>query len=586
MSIKYTPITLNKGEIDPKILFFIDHQHMFDRKSVLLDLFTITSKPLLNLPEEVLGKDVIKLEAEHYYDLADYVDNFMFFVSKPMKNKSKPLKLSIDTNTSKVLSKYDTFHYPVIGKDRELFIVGQIVTTPWNEEYRVQSIRKYRQLNQLPSNMVLENSLVDIIKDHPFDILYLEKSTTISNFVSPSKNYDIYGSFHLEVADINNDRLPATLILVKLGDGDTAPFHLFDKFPLSAGIIENYKDREQIITTCGLFLANRLVLVGAFGDRIPYINSKPGSSDFNVAKIDDIVANLILNGVCGRKEYDKYMQLGYFLGSMTSIGVPGLSRKALSTDPKVAKRRAELLELHKDELDDPIVYIKIEEELIAMDKAWLKGDSSERFYAVSTKKSYNEHRKKMYLTMGISLEFSSGSTGYVTTTGSLVEGWNLKDLPTIANEIRRGSYDRGKGTAKGGEQTELILRILNAVRITDKNCNSNKGITLELTEKNGKEYLGRYVVVSPGKYDMLTKENLSKYVGKTITLRSPMYCNTIGGLCYTCVGEYFSQLDTEAIGILGVMIGSKFTSISMKSVHFSGISSTTVKDINDYIIPM
>lgn len=586
MSIKYTSIPIDKKDLDPKILFFLDNQHKFDRKSVLFDLFTITSKPLLTLPDHVLGKDVIKIEAEHLYDLMDYVDSFMFFVAKTNPDKSKMTKLTIPKDTATVLSKYDKFYYPAIGGDRTLFKVGQIITTPWDTNYTVQEIRKYRNVNQVPNDVVFEGVLGDDIKDRPFNVLYLEKTTEVSPAVSPSKDYDIYGSFHLAASDVNNDRSPATLILVKLGDGDTAPFHIFDKFPLSAGVIENYKDKEQIITTCGLFLANRLVLVGAFGDKIPYINSKPGSSDFTTSKIDDIVANLILNGVCGRKEYDKYMQLGYFLGSMTAIGVPGLSRKALSTDPRVAKRRAELLELHKDELDDPIVYTKIEKELIDMDKAWLKGDSSERFYAVSAKKSYNEHRKKMYLTMGISLAFSGGATQYVTTPGSLADGWDIQHLPTIANEIRRGSYDRGKGTAKGGEQTELILRVLNAVRITDKNCNSNKGITLELTEKNGKEYLGRYVVVSPGKYDMLTKENLSKYVGKTVTLRSPMYCNTIGGLCYTCAGEYFSKLDTEAIGILGVMIGSKFTSISMKSMHFSGISSTTVKDINDYIIPM
>lgn len=586
MSVKYTSIPIDKKDLDPKILYFIESQHKFDRKTVLLDLFTVTSKPLLTLPDHVLGKDVIKIEAEHLYDLMDYVDNFMFFVPKANVDKSKTVKLDVPKVSVALLSKYDKFYYPAIGSDRELFNVGQIVNTPWGVDFTVREIRKYRNVNQLANDVVFEGGLGDAIKDRPFNVLHLEKTTPVSGSVSPSKNHDIYGSFHLEVEDINNDRLPATLILVKLGDGDTAPFHLFDKFPLSAGIIENYKDKEPIITTCGLFLANRLVLVGAFGDKISYINSKPGSSDFSVSKIDDTVANLILNGVCGRKEYDKYMQLGYFLGSMTAIGVPGLSRKALSTDPRVAKRRAELLELHKDELDDPIVYTKIEKELIDMDKAWLKGDSSERFYAVSAKKSYNEHRKKMYLTMGISLAFSGGATQYVTTPGSLADGWDIKHLPTIANEIRRGSYDRGKGTAKGGEQTELILRVLNAVRITDKNCNSNKGITLELTEKNGKEYLGRYVVIGPGKYDMLTKENLSKYVGKTVTIRSPMYCNTIGGLCYTCAGEYFSQLDTEAIGILGVMIGSKFTSISMKSMHFSGISSTTVKDINDYIIPM
>ena len=219
-----------------------------------------------------------------------------------------------------------------------------------------------------------------------------------------------------------------------------------------------------------------------------------------------------------------------------------------------------------------------------MDKDWLKGDSAQRYYGVNENKSYNEYRKKMFVTMGISPSFSKDATSYDFVERSLSDGLTKNEMASISNEIRRGSYDRGIGTAKGGEQTKFIIRVFNATRVTMDDCKSKRGISVTFTLKNYRDFIDRYMLDSNGKLTLLTEDVISSYIGKTVTLRSPMYCKTPNGLCYTCVGNNFRVLDQNNIGMLAVNIGSKFTSINMKSMHFSGIKSDTLVDISKYFV--
>ena len=71
------------------------------------------------------------------------------------------------------------------------------------------------------------------------------------------------------------------------------------------------------------------------------------------------------------------------------------------TDPAIKKRKAELIKQYEGQLNDPVIIAKIEDELIAMDKAYMKGDNSLRFYeAQFDSKTFDIWRKKLYITVG------------------------------------------------------------------------------------------------------------------------------------------------------------------------------------------
>ena len=411
----------------------------------------------------------------------------------------------------------------------------------------------------------------------PAEISYINKLNTVfvtkeeiadykfQDLLFPQESFMIYGIIPIP------DQTNSTLLIKLNNNAMYAPFAMDEKFYLDESMIANYTG-PQVVTDIGKFFANMLILANPFGDLIPYINGP-----FDLGDIDSKVASLILEGKATRDMYNTYMNNGYWYGFDGTIATQALSEKSLSTDPNLPKRRKELLEKYKDQLGDPAVALKIEKELIEMDKQYLKGDSSEPFYAVTAGKSFGEARKKMYGIFGLGVAFGQGKGKYDFTAHSLEDGWEPKDLAVIANDIRRGSYGRGIETAKGGEQTKLILRMFQEVKMEEGDCGTTKGLKVLLTNDNKKLFIGRYLVKGP----LLTEQNINSYIGQTIEIRSPMFCKG-KNYCSKCCGDFFSKLGTENIGMQALTVCATFTSIAMKTMHASSLKTVKLKNIERF----
>jgi len=98
-----------------------------------------------------------------------------------------------------------------------------------------------------------------------------------------------------------------------------------------------------------------------------------------------------------------------------------------------------------------------------------------------------------------------------------------------------------------------------------------------------KDRLYEYVV-DKGKSILLTDDNISKYIGKYMVVRSPLTCKTDGvGYCYKCFGEKYKKLNITLLASEIINLGSDIMYISMKSMH--GKASGLLKlDIDDFII--
>lgn len=380
-----------------------------------------------------------------------------------------------------------------------------------------------------------------------------------------SKDLAIYGYIEID------NRHYLTVLSI---DASEPPFTWGDKFTLKAGDIDNYTGADTV-TDFGKYVVNQVILAKPFKDKIPYINAEVSPS-----KTDKLVADLIVKKQITRKEFNDYMRNGYWFGSDASITTATMTEKAMVTDPRVAKRRAELLEQHKDELDDPQVTVAIEQELISMDKAWLSDDPSHAFYKADGGKVFKEQRKKMHLMFGTGIAFDKDTNKYTFYGKPLSEGWDATSIPICANDTRRGSYGRGIDTAKGGEQTKFLLRIFQEVSITEEDCGAKTGIRVLLTENIASQYFGRHMLNGV----TLTKENYKTFLGETVELRSPMHCKTVNGFCYTCCGQSMKDIGMIAIGMQAIRISSKFTSTSMKAQHASSANSTTIKHFSRFLV--
>ena len=401
--------------------------------------------------------------------------------------------------------------------------------------------------------------IAHIAKDGKTDLYDLQKS-------DPLGHYYTYG-----VTKVDDTHL----LLIKLTDDSAVPvFGMQEKFHIEDGMIANYKG-PSMLTDVGKFFVNYLLFVDPFGDRIPYMNKL-----ISAATADAAVRELIVDKKATRDEYNKYINNAFWFGEDGSIAIQTLSARALGTDPNIAKRKQELLEQHKDELTDPIVMAKIEDELVAMDKAYIKGDVSEPFFQAVGGAAYKEQRKKMYILVGLTTDFTKEANTMVTIKSTMDMGYQAEDMPAVANEIRRGAYERGKSTAAGGTESKFITRAFQDIRIVQEDCGTKRGYTFVLQDKYKRFFLSRYLMDGT----ILTEDNIDEYVGKQITIRSPMYCECKDGLCYKCCDEVIKMNGLENIGMQSLAIANVMVTVAMKARHASSINTKHIDNIQDFII--
>ena len=348
---------------------------------------------------------------------------------------------------------------------------------------------------------------------------------------------------------------------------------------LHAGLLPNYSGKDPLKTTIGRVYINFLLLCEPFGNKVPFINEPIQGH------LENILKDLILTGEVNSEQVNHYVMNLNFIGNSPELVAPNLTLKSLTTDPRVPSKRKELLEKYGEKIKegDSIAMSEVESNLIKMDKDWLKDDLSMRYFKVDEEKMFNDVRKKLLLVHGSVKKFGDpGNFDFIPT--SLEEGYKQKTFAETANEIRDGSYSRARETAKGGEQSKTLLRVFQNTRITEKNCGSTDYLKVKVGPHNSKEYLYRNFNKGHNKLEEVTTENYKSLEGKTIEFRSPLFCHTKNGYCDTCMGRLFENIGQKAIATSANEIGSTILSLSMKSMHTSGVKVMTLEDLDEYIV--
>lgn len=342
------------------------------------------------------------------------------------------------------------------------------------------------------------------------------------------------------------------------------PFAAKEEIVLAAGDLPNLK--RGCISTYGNALFNQLVLCYAFGDKIDYMEGP-----ITVQRVEKIIEERLKDdppegqprdpNALYVSEYKKFNEAIFSLAGYTQLWVPSATPRTMTTDPQIKVRRAELLELYKDRLHDPVIQAKIDAELIEMDKAWIKGDPDAGFYYRA--KSFNVVRKKVFLLQGAEQGF--GVQGELIPN-SLEDGWDIKHLPAMSNSLRDGSYNRGSQTQLGGEATKFNYRIFQNTSVTEEDCGSTFGLMVSLTKDNVENYVTNHAITKTGTV-AITKENAESFIGKSVRVRSPIYCKTSGAnFCAKCMGGKIAATP-NAVATYAADIGSLFLGIFMKAMH-------------------
>ncbi len=352
-----------------------------------------------------------------------------------------------------------------------------------------------------------------------------------------------------------------------------------DTFILNPGDIVNYKGSSSVGTTIGRFVANYIFLVYPFADTIEYLNE-----EFTASKLEKRISIPLLEGkISVASVKDRYVNSLSLLGQSTEIICPGISEKTIVIPKEITDLRERLVEENREALEsgDASVMSDIEHQLIKAYKEHLKGDPSLHFLLKS--KYFNVTLKKLFLTQGMTEVF--GSPGkFEFIDNPMGNGWKQKDLPTIFNEVRAGSYARGIETQDGGVIAKLILRVLQDTRITIDDCKTRRGELIHGDRDVLKDFLWNYIIEDNGSNTLITEGSIDDLIGKELVIRTPGYCQAEQGFCAKCFGKLFEDLGQKAFAPVANGFSQAITVSRLKSMHGRSHQTTDISDLNKYLV--
>lgn len=310
-------------------------------------------------------------------------------------------------------------------------------------------------------------------------------------------------------------------------------------------------------------LLNLVLLEIPFKGKVPFHNSP-----FSIQMLDDLISKGLKDKTITVKEYQYFTKAIGLLSCLASISIPSASYRAVTPPSDIVERRDALLEKYKDQLDDPVIVNKIEDELIAYYKEYMKGDISEGYFLKG--KDFAVTLKRAEIMFGAEPRLDD-NTKTDLIIPSLREGWDMEKLPQMVNSLRMGSYNRGSETALGGEAAKFSARVYQNTVLVENDCGSVVGVPFAITAYNWESFTGRYRIVK-GKPVEILLGDLKESIGRRVVIRSPQTCWTDrGNYCPICMGKEVSE-SGKGLGIMASRVGSVFLGISLALFHSSKLS--------------
>lgn len=362
---------------------------------------------------------------------------------------------------------------------------------------------------------------------------------------------------------------------------DEARFQPNDTFLLPKGKLYN---SETIETTVGRYLYNLFALPIPFLKKYGFLNEP--LTDSTIGKIEKQMGDMILNDEMTTKEYASYMDDSEWISMNCAFYiVPSLNNANVIPLKKVIKKRDELFEKYQKEVaaGDINAANKIEAELLSLAKDEIKNIDDAGFdnYDCSSF-SFNNSYKKGSIMIGAIKELEGDKLHILKS--NYVDGCTSSDYSDTAQLTVIGGYSRGVATQDYGYESKKFNSALQNVVVdyTPENldCGTDKYLTITIDPKLKSMFLYRFVL-DGGKLVELTNDNIDKYTGRPIQMRSPMFCKG-DILCEHCAGTLFKRIDVKNVGFICFNLTGNLMNLSMKKMHDSSV--TVLKaNIEDFI---
>jgi len=170
---------------------------------------------------------------------------------------------------------------------------------------------------------------------------------------------------------------------------------------------------------------------------------------------------------------------------------------------------------------------------------------------------------------------------------SFCDGLTKKEFFISSYGARKGLLDVAVKTSDSGYLFRKTLYSMVNLMLDDCENDSDCGTTDYLSifvndAKKAFSLIGKWFINNPGETELLnlTHKNYTTVIGKTIFIRTPIYCKN-ERLCKRCFGETWRVFRSRYVGVIAAQsLGEVNTQLVLRTFHTSLKSDTLIMDVN------
>ena len=335
-----------------------------------------------------------------------------------------------------------------------------------------------------------------------------------------------------------------------------------------------YFVKAKTETTVGRFIYNKYIVERlGFQDILGYINYP--LTDSSNSRMERVLSKALIEEKITLESFFNYIDYRDTLGmQLNSVITTSFTPRTITAPPEIQKKKKELFKKYDKELSqgDIAASEKIEKELVADTKKILKGDPGMDLYDSEARGNFGNY-KNMNIFKGATL---NNRGEYEIVKSSFMDGILKEDISSFATSIVSGAYPKAVGTQVSGYMAKQILSSMQGEVLDEQgtDCGSKKTIDVFITDKNKSDFEYRFIIEN-GKLKELTPEVIDSYVGKTVKMRTPMYC--LGDhICNICAGNFNYKLGNINIGLGCSKVATTLLRLGMKKFHTSNLKSKQI----------
>jgi len=174
----------------------------------------------------------------------------------------------------------------------------------------------------------------------------------------------------------------------------------------------------------------------------------------------------------------------------------------------------------------------------------------------------------------VAVEDHRGNPVPMFIENSYAEGHDLGSYIATTPGARKGLIDKGLSVGETGYFNKQVVNSAIEYTIKEADCKSGVGNTMPLTSP---EIYDRFIASGPYRNKLVTPEFARQLIAKgkkNVIVRSPITCQTIGGVCQKCFGlDETGKLPPIGLHIgalAGQTLGERATQITLKAFHSGG----------------